>query len=73
LLQHLWHTDGHVNPLLAVVLTLFNSKLDSNLVSSHNVGGFVKVSNFDDGHFTWLKAEPSSSQFHNCLLLPPYK
>jgi hypothetical protein len=58
--QHLWHTDGCGDPLLAVVLTLFSSKLDSNLVSSHNVGGFVKVSNFDDGPFT-----PIDSARHN--------
>jgi hypothetical protein len=58
--QHLWHTDGHGDPLLAVLLTLFYSKLDSNSIASRKVGEFVKVSNFDDGHFT-----PTDSSRHD--------
>jgi hypothetical protein len=50
--QHLWHADGNGEPLLTVVLTLLNSELDSNKLSCLQAGGFVKVSDFDDGHFT---------------------
>ena len=50
--QHLWHADGNGEPLLTVVLTLLNSELDSNKLSCLKAGGHVKVSNFDDGHFT---------------------
>ncbi len=45
-------TDGNGEPLLAVVLTLLNLELDSNKLLCLEAGGFVKVSNFDDGHFT---------------------
>jgi hypothetical protein len=57
--QHLWHTDGTV-PHLTAVLTIYDSELDSNLLSAHDVGGFVKLSNFDDGRFT-----PTDSQRQN--------
>jgi hypothetical protein len=50
--QHLRHADGNGEPLLTVVLTLLNLELDSNKLSCLKAGGFVKVSNFDDGHFT---------------------
>jgi hypothetical protein len=49
--QHLWHADGNGEPFLAVVLTLLNSELDSNKLSCLQAGGFLKVSDFDDGHF----------------------
>jgi hypothetical protein len=57
--QHLWHTDGTVAHLTAV-LTIYDSELDSNIRSAHDVGGFVKLSNFDDGRFT-----PTDSQRQN--------
>jgi hypothetical protein len=52
--QHPWHTDGlsHLQSHLTVVLTLYDSVLDSDLISAHDVGGYVKLSNFDDGRFT---------------------
>jgi hypothetical protein len=57
--QHPWHTDGTA-PHLTAVLTICDSELDSNMRSAHDVGGFVKLSNFDDGHFT-----PTDSQRQN--------
>ena len=53
--QHVWHTDGlppFCQSHLTAVLTLYDSELDSNALSAHQVGGFVKLSNFDDGRFT---------------------
>jgi hypothetical protein len=57
--QHLWHTDGTA-PHLTAVLTIYDSELDSNALNAQNVGGFVKLSNFDDGRFT-----PTDSQRQN--------
>jgi hypothetical protein len=73
--QHLWHADGNGESLLAVVLTLLNSELDSNKLSCLEAGGFVKVSNFDDGHFTPAdssrQGHPVPSATTTCY--PPYK
>jgi hypothetical protein len=69
--QHLWHTDGNGEPLLAVVLTLLNLELDSDLISSRDAGGFVKVSNFDAGGFVKVSNfddacfTPTDSSGHN--------
>jgi len=52
--QHLWHTDGLPPPHqahLTVVLTLYDSELDSHAISALEAGGLVKLSNFDDGRF----------------------
>jgi hypothetical protein len=49
--QHIWHMDG-CGETLTAVLTIYDSELDSNVLSARDVGGFVKVSNFDDGRFT---------------------
>jgi hypothetical protein len=38
--QHLWHTDGTV-PHLTAVLTIYDSELDSNIRSAQDVGGFA--------------------------------
>jgi hypothetical protein len=52
--QHIWHTDATFHPTksnITVVLTIYNSELDSSALSAHDVGGFIKISDFDDGRF----------------------
>jgi hypothetical protein len=62
--QHLWHLDGNGAPdgeeLLTVVYTLYDDELDSDALSAWEVGGYLGLSNADDGHFT-----PVSSKSYN--------
>jgi hypothetical protein len=53
--QHVWHTDGDQTKgeqHLTCVLTLYGTELDSDSLSAYDAGGFLKLSNFDDGHYT---------------------
>jgi hypothetical protein len=53
--QHVWHTDGDQTAgeqHLTCVFTLHGAELDSDSLSAHDVGGFLKFSNFDDGRYT---------------------
>ena len=62
--QHLWHLDGNGAPdgeeLLTVARTLCDDELDSEALSAWQVGGYLGLSNADDGHFA-----PVSSTTHN--------
>jgi hypothetical protein len=49
--EHTWHTDGFGEPHLTCVLTVYGYELDSSSLSAMKAGGYVKLSNFDDGHF----------------------
>ena len=50
--QHVWHTDGLGEPHLTCVLTVYDSELGNRSLSAMEAGGYVKLSNFDNGHFT---------------------
>lgn len=64
--QHLWHTDGYGAPageeLLTVVFTLYDGELDSESLSAMDVGGFLGLSNADDGHFTPISSNEIQSK-----------
>jgi hypothetical protein len=50
--QHVWHADGDQTAgeqHLTCVFTLCGAELDSDSLLAHDVGGFLKSSNFDDG------------------------
>ncbi len=52
--QHIWHTDATFHPSksnITVVLTIYNSELDSSALSAHEEGGFIKLSDYDNGRF----------------------
>jgi hypothetical protein len=52
--QHVWHTDATFPPSnchLTVVLTLYNSELDSDAISAKECGGYVKLSDYNDGRY----------------------
>jgi hypothetical protein len=53
--QHVWHTDGDQTAdqqSLTCVYTLYGEELDSDSLSAYDAGGFLKLSNFDDGRYT---------------------
>jgi hypothetical protein len=53
--QHVWHTDGNQTvdeQSLTCVYTLYGEELDSDSLSAYDAGGFLKLSNFDDGRYT---------------------